>query len=86
MHPRWLRCSSLKYSRYSRSSRLAIRAPRSAIWSLFSVNTPLVTHPIFARGGRLAIYLAIVVVFFSALVDVVVAWLDPRLRQPRPST
>src|SRR5712691_5725103 len=28
MHPRWLRCSSLKYSRYSRSSRLAIGAPR----------------------------------------------------------
>src|SRR5438093_9625128 len=26
MHPRWLRCSSLKYSRYSRSSRLAIGA------------------------------------------------------------
>src|SRR5438445_798374 len=26
--PRWLRCSSLKYSRYSRSSRLAIGAPR----------------------------------------------------------
>lgn len=34
----------------------------------------------------LAIYLAIVVVFFSALVDLVVAWLDPRLRQPGPST
>jgi peptide/nickel transport system permease protein len=34
----------------------------------------------------LAVYLAIVVVFFSALVDVVVAWLDPRLRGPRPST
>jgi hypothetical protein len=28
-------------SRYSRSSRLAIRAPRSAIWSLFSVDRPL---------------------------------------------
>src|SRR5438093_103949 len=28
MHPRWLRCSSLKYSRYSRSSRLAGGAPR----------------------------------------------------------
>jgi peptide/nickel transport system permease protein len=34
----------------------------------------------------LAVYLAIVVVFFSAVVDVVVAWLDPRLRQPGPST
>jgi peptide/nickel transport system permease protein len=29
----------------------------------------------------LAVYLAIVVVFFSALVDVFVAWLDPRLRR-----
>src|SRR5687768_13439952 len=28
MHPRWRRCSSLKYSRYSRSSRLASGAPR----------------------------------------------------------
>src|SRR5450759_384695 len=28
MHPRGLRCSSLKYSRYSRSSRLAGGAPR----------------------------------------------------------
>ncbi len=28
MHPRGLRCSSLKYSRYSRSSRLAREAPR----------------------------------------------------------
>jgi peptide/nickel transport system permease protein len=34
----------------------------------------------------LAVYLAIVVVFFSALVDVIVAWLDPRLRHPGPST
>src|SRR5713226_6089073 len=32
-HPGWLRCSSLKYSRYSRSSRLAIRAPRSGIYA-----------------------------------------------------
>jgi peptide/nickel transport system permease protein len=30
----------------------------------------------------LAIYLAIVVVLASAIVDVIVAWLDPRLRQP----
>ena len=28
-HPGWLRCFSLTYSRYARSSRLAIRAPRS---------------------------------------------------------
>src|SRR6266516_4636643 len=28
MHPGWLRCSSVRYSRYPRSSRLASRAPR----------------------------------------------------------
>ena len=28
-HPGWLRCSSLTYAEYARSSRLAIRAPRS---------------------------------------------------------
>src|SRR6266571_1568707 len=28
-HPAWRRCSSLTYSRYARSSRLASRAPRS---------------------------------------------------------
>src|SRR5437879_3678677 len=32
MHPAWLRCSSLKYSRYSRSSRLAERAPHPSRW------------------------------------------------------
>src|SRR4029453_12925131 len=47
-HPGWLRCSSFKYSRYSQSSRLAIRAPRSAIWSLFTVYGPLA--PSRARG------------------------------------
>jgi peptide/nickel transport system permease protein len=34
----------------------------------------------------LAVYLAIVVVFTSALVDIVVAWLDPRIRRPGPSS
>jgi peptide/nickel transport system permease protein len=34
----------------------------------------------------LAVYLALVVVLFSAIVDVVVAWLDPRLRRAAPST
>jgi peptide/nickel transport system permease protein len=36
--------------------------------------------------AALAVYLAIVVVLFSAIVDVVIAWLDPRLREPGPST
>jgi peptide/nickel transport system permease protein len=34
----------------------------------------------------LAIYLAFVVVLASALVDIALAWLDPRIRRPRPST
>ena len=34
----------------------------------------------------LAMYLAIVVVLASAIVDIAVAWLDPRIRRPRPST
>ena len=34
----------------------------------------------------LAIYLAIVVVLASALVDIAVALLDPRIRRARPST
>jgi len=34
----------------------------------------------------LAVYLAIVVVVASAVVDIAVAWLDPRIRRPRPST
>jgi peptide/nickel transport system permease protein len=34
----------------------------------------------------LAIYVAIVVVIASAIVDVIVAWLDPRLRQPGTAT
>jgi hypothetical protein len=32
-HPGWRRCSSLKYAQYSRSSRLAIRAPRSGTYA-----------------------------------------------------
>ena len=32
-HPDSLRCSSLPYSRYARSSRLAIRAPRSGTYA-----------------------------------------------------
>src|SRR5438128_3868131 len=32
-HPGSLRCSSLRYSRYPRSSRLAIRAPRSGTYA-----------------------------------------------------
>jgi hypothetical protein len=35
----------LTYAQYARSSRLANRAPRSAIWSSFSVDRPLVHGP-----------------------------------------
>jgi len=34
----------------------------------------------------LAMYLAVVVVLASAIVDIAVARLDPRIRRPRPST
>ena len=34
----------------------------------------------------LAVYLAIVVVLTSAVVDIATAWLDPRIRRPTPST
>ena len=40
-HPGWLRCSSLRYSRYPRSSRLAIRAPRSEIRCTTDTDRPL---------------------------------------------
>src|SRR6476660_450152 len=44
MHPRGLRCSSFKYSRYSQSSRLARGAPRpsrcDARLSPWTVNVP----------------------------------------------
>ncbi len=40
-HPGWRRCSSLKYSRYSRSSRLAIRAPRSGTYAAIHADRAL---------------------------------------------
>jgi hypothetical protein len=56
---RWLRCSS-EYSRYSRSSRLAIRAPRSGIQALFSRDRPLAQTrpPQLAAGAVLLVILA----------------------------
>ena len=59
-HPDWHRCSFLKYSRYSRSSRLAIRAPRSGIHSRNHQDSPLaqrtrrrLTEPASAQGAPL---------------------------------
>ena len=43
-HPGWQRCSSIKYSRYSQSSRLAIRAPRSEIRCTTDADRPLVAN------------------------------------------
>jgi hypothetical protein len=40
-HPGWRRCSSLKYSRYSHSSRLASRAPRSGTCASHHVSRGL---------------------------------------------
>jgi len=44
-HPGWRRCSSLKYTPYSRSSRLASRAPRSGTYVTIHWDRTL------ARGG-----------------------------------
>jgi hypothetical protein len=44
-HPGWRRCSSIKYSRYSQSSRLAIRAPRSEIRCTTDADGPLFSDP-----------------------------------------
>src|SRR5437763_16861695 len=41
-HPGWLRCSFVGYSRHPRSSRLAIRAPRSEIRRTTDADRPLV--------------------------------------------
>src|SRR5437773_514467 len=43
-HPGWLRCSSLTYSRYARSSRLAIRAPRSGTYATNHCYRTLAAH------------------------------------------
>ena len=44
-HPVWLRCSPLKYSRYSRASRLASRAPRSGIDQNYWINPAAFAAP-----------------------------------------
>jgi len=46
IHPAGLRCSSLAYSRYARSSRLAGRAPRRPRWHTYSDQGP------YGRVGR----------------------------------
>ena len=40
MHPAGLRCSSLTYTRYARSSRLAGRAPRRPEWRTYFRTSP----------------------------------------------
>src|SRR4249920_2254771 len=52
-HPGWRRCSALKYSRYSRASRLAIRAPRSGTYAT--------THVVRALGGSMKTFAALLV-------------------------
>src|SRR2546428_13879612 len=55
MHPRRLRCSSLKYSRYSRSSRLAGGAPRpSRCDARLSPRAVNLRVPRVLRGGEVA--------------------------------
>src|SRR5438034_10910423 len=52
MHPRRLRCSSLKYSRYSRSSRLAGGAPRPSRCD--ARLSPRAANPKPSVGGTIA--------------------------------
>ena len=50
-HPVWRRCSSVKYSRYAPSSRLASRVPRSGISITNDPDRPLVPgHPTNSRA------------------------------------
>ena len=52
MHPAGLRCSSLSYTRYARSSRLAGRAPRRPEWRTYSRTNPKVTDVTASRRCR----------------------------------
>ena len=63
----WRRCASLKYSRYSRSARLASRAPRSGILTTY-----------FALGTLAAIVLTLLA-SPAAAHDVPFSYLDARL-------
>src|SRR5439155_430035 len=51
MHPAGLRCSSLPYSRYARSSRLAGRAPRHPQFANLILSRALRTRPTPPRGS-----------------------------------
>ena len=56
MHPRWRRCSALKYVRYSRLSRLAIAAPRPS-----RCHAPLVPRTASSDSVRLLRWIRIAV-------------------------
>src|SRR5207244_8275347 len=61
MHPRCLRCASLKYSRYSRSSRLVSGAPRRPRCDAgFSPRAAKLPAEASMRTWRAAIVLALV--------------------------
>jgi hypothetical protein len=54
---RWRRCLSLTYAQYARSSRLASRAPRSAIWSFFSGGRATSPSQAWLGNGPLELHL-----------------------------
>src|SRR5216683_4807913 len=66
-HPGWLRCSSLKYSRYSRSSRLAGRAPRSGT---YATNHAAGTLAAARRVPTFAPQLCLLALFLAVLAAV----------------
>src|SRR5712664_1496107 len=53
MHPAGLRCSSLAYARYARSSRLAGRAPRRPECKRYSLTGPKLRDLVFFRRRQM---------------------------------
>src|SRR4051812_11910588 len=77
-HPGWLRCFSLTYDRYARSSRLAIRAPRPGTHaSHHDSGGPAKRRPLLVLCG-----LALLLTCRSAKVRAQIpSWLE-QYRQP----
>src|SRR5437773_6371662 len=69
MHPAGLRCSSLTYAGYARSSRLAGRAPRRPQCTPYSSAGPKIYPHTMVRISRTLMVAAIFLVAASAVAD-----------------
>src|SRR5438093_13413861 len=76
-HPGWLRCSSLTYSRYARSSRLAIRAPRSGTYA---------TNHCYGTLGTAACYILYVAVPGQNAIEAISSGYSKYTVWPEPGT